>query len=156
MEPLTGHALGEFFAYEGFVAQYRGSWDHRERPALVVCLGVSTLRAEDYAFLLGRRPWSPGPGWSGEVTTPMGGRVLVRCDDWARVEVERPVPKPRDGRDHGWRWDGALGRWDKDYFPRCAECAGWHDPAFGHCDRCGKGARTLVAGRCARCRREAA
>jgi hypothetical protein len=153
---LTALHLGEFFAFQGCLAQYRGDHVEQDRPVRVDYIAVARLlKAAGYGWLLGRWRWSSGAAWSGYVRTSGGSDAYVHCDDWPRETLETAIAAPRDGKEYGWGW--SYGEWRKIYYARCDECYVYHDPAFAHCATCGKGMRALdKQGRCTRCRKEAA
>lgn len=146
-ERITGKTA-EFIDFRGHLAQCRGNRYLSDRPILEAYLAVSRLEPDPR--LIGRHTalGSSINGWTGGVYVGGGlgyDWVTVATDNWQRVIVHQPVPKPRDGKHYTWRWDPhsysrtkTAGGWVQQEFPFCHECQECHSPELPYCTNCGR------------------
>ena len=120
---------------DGKLAQFRHAGPSWTEPTYCVSHFVSDIDASDYPDIIGQVPWSPEPGWSGQVKTGWNGTRYVDTSGWRNVTVETPIPPPRNGKTYSWTWK--EGAWMKDFYPRCRQCREYHAPALVACDDCG-------------------
>lgn len=114
-----------------------------DRPAVREDYYVSSARAEDYSGLLGKMPVDSGRNWVyGQVRTDTGHYIYITpynaagelAEGWSVQSDERPIPKPRDGRQYTWVYE--RGEWRKQDYPRCAQCRHYHRPDWPYHEEC--------------------
>ncbi len=64
--------------------------------------------------------------------------MTVDTTDWEIVEVNIPLPAPRDGQQYTWEWSTLFGQWRKKEFPWCSECQKCHSYDIPYCSNCGR------------------
>lgn len=155
---------------DGRLALFMGERLLADEPVREVSYRVSTFRLDgDATNLL---------AFVG-LTVDRGGYAFLNghytqfdTDAWEWRQVQQPVQKPRDGKDHTWTWVGQTYRvtseerdgWRKSPFPRCSECYEsfnvrggrtvtnntHHDPTWtpADCGQCHPGGRCDERGFC--------
>jgi hypothetical protein len=97
--------------HEGKLAVDFGGWQKRQdEPVEDRLLRVSDIPVEGWDRLIGQsvdffdnnaRCYNPATGRT----------IFFTTEKWERVLLERPVKKPRRGKDYDWEW--AYGQWRK-------------------------------------------
>jgi len=96
--------------YEGYLAvalQFEANWD---KPVESKVIHVSSIPIAGYEQLIGASvKFADDRIGIVQCSRP----VVLDTEGWQCVVEERPVRKPRKGRDYGWKW--RHGRWEKDW-----------------------------------------
>ena len=144
--------IGTIFDNNGTLAQYRGDRMVKGEPQRVYRIATSSLKVEDYGFIVGQQISSQRGGmygWDGQASRGGGWSTYVEvvCHDWPTTEVYEDIPKPRDGKEYTWEW-GRFGaeKWTQKEFPQCGECRKYHRPDYVYCESCYRCHR--IGGKC--------
>jgi hypothetical protein len=161
---------------DGRLAIVTGTTLLKDRPIQEVRYKVSIHRTSDeyIAQFVGEHLTSS----SRYSDVDMGNGRLVRFEweDWDIVRVEETCPKPKGGKEYGWRWDPDAASyqnrdypertgWVKENYPRCTNChetfyanekgnsvrwSPYHDPSWtvGACGWCHRGGICDLKGVC--------
>ena len=97
--------------HEGKLAiQIGGGWQTRQdEPVEDKLLSVSDIDAARYRHLMGCRV--DFTGHDGVIRPVDYGPTWINTETWERVVLERPIKKPRRGKDYDWEWK--WGQWRK-------------------------------------------
>jgi hypothetical protein len=125
----------ELIEHDGKLAIYHLTLTEKNKPAYSDYIWLSDIPAKQYRDIIGRIVWFPNGIGIGQVSNGFGGNMRIDATGWQTVKVEREIPRPRNGKEYGWKW-GGFGEWVKDYFQRCDECGKYHDPEFTFCELC--------------------
>jgi len=102
--------MWKVYNHEGYLAvslPFEANWD---KPVESKVIHVSRVPIAGYEQLIGASVEFTGD--VGIVQRP-GKSIALDTEDWQCIVEERPVRKPRKGRDYDWRW--RYGRWEKDW-----------------------------------------
>jgi len=96
--------------YEGYLAvasQFASNWDEPVKSRII---HISPIPITGYKQLIGASVEFADDRIG--IVQCSGRPVVLDTEGWQCVVEERPVRKPRKGRDYDWKW--IRGRWEKE------------------------------------------
>jgi hypothetical protein len=129
----------------GKLAVLAHSWRDRSRPVELQRYWVfeqeSTADGR-HSDIIGRSVDFASGQMHGTIYMSSGSYRRIDLTGCPCVDVEIPIPKPRDGKEYTWEWVSHAFKeygpgWQKKDFPKCESCCKYHDPVFVYCELCG-------------------
>jgi len=104
--------MARLIDYEGKLAVDHGWLTRQNEPVEDRWLSVSNIEASRYPVVVDRIIEFTGN--MGRVYNPNTSQfIYVDTTNWESVVVERPIKKPRKGKDYDWVW--SVGKWRKEW-----------------------------------------